>query len=413
MKIQKEKFYTIIFVIVIFSQLYMSSFRFNTFLQITVLFLFLLFEKIIFTKSLLRQIAPLFLIFFIGLAGTLIHSYALVNIIKDIFHIIKPINGLLIGYLFYKKINDFEKFIRTIVVAGFVSAIIHFGTILLFSDITSVNGIRELARDNFLELFSFFFLIFHKKFRNTNLFQTKSKHYLYIGVLTLSCILYFSRTMIVSAIILLMSIYGYTYITRKGLKVITAVIILIGAFYMYLFSVKIDRNQPGLESFLFKIKNAPSEIFKTKIDRENHKDLWDHWRGYEAKRAYALMQENPSSFVFGNGYGSLVNLKFFAPLTENSNDKGLKFISELHNGFAYILYKIGILGLVIYLYFLIRLYKTIYDKITIYSIYISAIGLVYLFTTLTITGIYNSRDIIIFVLGALLFFESKDRKAIP
>lgn len=413
MKIQKEKFYTIIFVIVIFSQLYMSSFRFNTFLQITVLFLFLLFEKIIFTKSLLRQIAPLFLIFFIGLAGTLIHSYALVNIIKDIFHIIKPINGLLIGYLFYKKINDFEKFIRTIVVAGFVSAIIHFGTILLFSDITSVNGIRELARDNFLELFSFFFLIFHKKFRNTNLFQTKSKHYLYIGVLTLSCILYFSRTMIVSAIILLMSIYGYTYITRKGLKVITAVIILIGAFYMYLFSVKIDRNQPGLESFLFKIKNAPSEIFKTKIDRENHKDLWDHWRGYESKRAYALMQENPSSFVFGNGYGSLVNLKFFAPLTENSNDKGLKFISELHNGFAYILYKIGILGLVIYLYFLIRLYKTIYDKITIYSIYISAIGLVYLFTTLTITGIYNSRDIIIFVLGALLFFESKDRKAIP
>ncbi len=413
MKIQKEKFYTILFVIVIFSQLYVSSFRFNTFLQIAVLFLFLLSEKINFSKSLLRQIVPLFFIFFIGLAGTLIHSYVLVNIIKDIFHIIKPINGLLIGYLFYKKINDFEKFIRTIVVAGFVSAILHFGTIFIFSDITSVNGIRELARDNFLELFSLFFLIFYKKFQKTNLFQTRSKHYLFTAVITLSCILYFSRTMIVSAIILLMSIYGYTYITRKGLKVIMAVIILIAAFYMYLFSVKIDRNQPGLESFLFKIKNAPSEIFKTKIDRENHKDLWDHWRGYEAKRAYALMQENPSSFVFGNGYGSLVNLKFYAPLTENPNDKGLKFISELHNGFAYILYKIGILGLIIYLYFLTRLYKTIYDKITIHSNYISAIGLVFLFTTLTITGIYNSRDIIIFILGALLFFESKDEKAIP
>ena len=32
-----------------------------------------------------------------------------------------------------------------------------------------------------------------------------------------------------------------------------------------LFSIKISRNQPGLESFLYKIKNAPSEIFKTKI----------------------------------------------------------------------------------------------------------------------------------------------------
>ena len=29
------------------------------------------------------------------------------------------------------------------------------------------------------------------------------------------------------------------------------------------------------------------------------------------------------------------------------------------------------------------------------------------FTTLTITGIFNKRDIIIFLLGALLFFSSK------
>ena len=38
-------------------------------------------------------------------------------------------------------------------------------------------------------------------------------------------------------------------------------------------------------------------------------------------------------------------------------------------------------------------------------VFISGIGLVYVFTTLTITGIYNGRDVIIFILGGLLYFE--------
>jgi O-antigen ligase len=410
MKFTATKFYTFLFVIVVLAQLYLPSFKVNVFLQLSVLALYFFFEKATVNQKFFKIIAPLIVLFLLGFLGMLFHRYSFFNISKDIFHFIKPITGMLIGYFFYKKINDFKKFVHTIVVAGFASAIIHFGIIFVFSDFTSVNGIRELARDNFLELFSLFFLVFYKKFQNSNLFKNRTKHYLYATILTISCILYFSRTMIVVAIILLLSVYGYTYITRKGLKIIMVIIILIAAFYSYLFSVKIDRNQQGLESFLFKIKNAPSEIFKTKINRYDHKDLWDHWRGYEAKRAFALMQENPSSFVFGNGYGSLVNLKFFAPLTDNSNDKGMKFISELHNGFAYILYKTGVLGLIIYLCFLIQLYKIIYDKRHLPAIYISGIGLVFLFTTLTITGIYNARDIIVFILGGLLFFESNYQK---
>ena len=42
--------------------------------------------------------------------------------------------------------------------------------------------------------------------------------------------------------------------------------------------------------------------------------------------------------------------------------------------------------------------------------FVSAIGLTFLFTTLTITGIYNPRDVIVFILGALLFFEANNQK---
>ena len=211
--------------------------------------------------------------------------------------------------------------------------------------------------------------------------------------------------MMVLAILLLLSINGYTKITMKGLKAMGIFLLAIIGFYIFLHSIKIDRGKPGLEAFLFKVKIAPEEIFKTRIDRENHKELWDHWRGYEAKRAFDLMTEYPSSFVFGTGYGSLVNLKFEAPLT--GENKGMKFISELHNGFAYVFYKTGIIGLIIYLSFLISLYKVIYKNSNYATAFISSIGILYFFTTLTITGIYNSRDIIIFILGALLFFKDK------
>lgn len=405
MKINSTKFYSGLFVIVILLQLYLPSFKLNIIFQLFLLALFFFYEKIKVNIEFYKIITPLFLLFFIGFIGAIINNFGMFNIIKDISHFLKPITGLLIGYLFYKKIDNLKTFTKTIVLVGFISAIIHFIIVFGFSKTNTVAEIREYGRDNYLELFSFFFLSFYKKLTNDNLFDNKLNYRIVFWVLLLSCILYLSRTMMVLAILLLLSINGYTKITTKGLKVMGIFFLAIIGFYIFLHSIKIDRGKPGLEAFLFKVKIAPEEIFKTRIDRENHKELWDHWRGYEAKRAFDLMTEYPSSFVFGTGYGSLVNLKFEAPLT--GENKGMKFISELHNGFAYVFYKTGIIGLIIYLSFLISLYKVIYKNSNYATIFISSIGILYFFTTLTITGIYNSRDIIVFILGALLFFKDK------
>lgn len=404
MKINATKFYTSLFVIVLFLQLYLPSFKANIFIQIAVLVLFFSIEKKTISKPFLKTIAPIIAIFFLGFIGALIHKYPLMNGIKDFFHFIKPLLGIGIGYYFYKKINNFKLFAKTIVLVGFTSAIIHFGILLFFSNVDTVSGVREFGKDNFLELFGLLFLGFYKKFQNERLFSKRLHHTIVFYTLLFSCILYLSRTMIVVAIIALLSIYGYSVITKTTIKVIMALLVLLVGFYAYLYSINVQRDKPGIEAFLYKVKVAPAELFKTKIDRENHADLWDHWRGYEAKRAIALMNDNPSSYVFGTGYGSLVNLKFKAPLTNDGN--GMKFISELHNGYIYILYKTGILGIIIYMIFLIRLYKIIYSNKNMESIFISAIGLIFIFTTLTITGIYNTNDTIIFILGALLFLKN-------
>ena len=204
------------------------------------------------------------------------------------------------------------------------------------------------------------------------------------------------------------SMLGYAKITKGTLKFIGFAFLLIGLLYAYLFSVKIDRNAKGVEAFLYKIKIAPEEIFKTKVDRENHKELWDHWRGYEAKRALALMDKNPSSYIYGTGYGSLINLKFKAPLGE----KDMKHISRIHNGYVFVLYKTGIVGLVLYLLFLIKLYLNVYKRSeTKEQLFITrtivSISVFYFFSSLIITGIYIPIDAVVFVLGGLLAFENK------
>lgn len=410
MKINKNIFYQSLLCIILLLQIYLPSFKINVFLQLTVLIFYFFFEKPIFKLTFFKLILPLILICILGFISSAIYTNPIELIIKDFIHFLKPLLGLILGYLIFKEITVKEKLIKTIVITGFISAIIHFLIIIFLTDFGtgSIHSLRAYTKDNFLELFALFFLGYYQYFYKIKIFKSRNIYKIIFFTILFSCIFYFSRTMIVIAIVLFFSVYGYLKLTLKSLKIIIIGIFSISILYVYLYSTKIERNKPGIEAFLFKIKIAPEELLKTKIDRENHKDLWDHWRGYEAKRAIVLMNKNPLSYILGTGYGSLVNLKFYAPL---SNDrKGMKYISVLHNGYLYILYKVGFLGLILYLIFLFKLYKFIYRVKNFNTIFISAIGVFYFFTTLTITGIFNSYDTIIIILGCLLFsyFNNKN-----
>ena len=397
--------YIPLFVIVILLQLYLSSFRLNIIIQMGVIgFLFFLNNKI-FSKKFLNQLVPFIFLFLFGFIGTLLHKYDFIDVIKDNFHFIKPIVGLCIGYLIFRKINDFRLFVQVIVITGLISAFIHLFIVFFMTDFGSgsISRIRLFTKDNFLELFSIFFLLFYKKYAGRPLFPNTFYSLFILGVLLFSSMLYFSRTMIAMAIILTLSVYGYTQINKRVIVFAGVGVLSVVGLYIYLNNANIKRGASGIEGFLYKVKIAPEEIFSAQINRDNHRDLWDHWRAYEAKRAYALMKQQPSSFLVGTGHGSLVNLKFYAPLT--GEQKGIRYISELHNGYMYVFYKTGAIGLLVYLFVMFRWYFYLYkNKKNFVAVFISAIGLIYMFSTLTITGLYNTRDIITFVLGGLLFF---------
>lgn len=398
---------SLLFSIVVLCEIYIVSFRTNLLIQFAFLSLLIVSGKGIVSKQLLKTLLPIFIIFIVGFFGFFWNDYLIVDFIKDFSHFIKPLIAITVGYLTFKSINDASSFLKTIIVVAVITAIIHLIGVFGFSNLMkgSIHEAREFGLDNFIEIYALYLLILSPKY-DIQTFDKPFHKKIIIIILVVSIIFYFSRTMLGMIIILGFSFYGFAKLTSKSIKVIGVLLLMLFLFYGYLGTIKLERNSKGIEALMYKIKIAPSEVFNAKVNKDDHKKLWDHWRAYEAKRAISLMQDNPSSFIIGTGYGSLVNLKFKAPLGEN----GMRYISVLHNGYIFILYKTGILGMFFYLLFLINLYLRIYHnythtQINFFKILISTIGIYFLFTSIIITGIYIPKDAILFILGGALFFE--------
>ena len=351
------------------------------------------------------------LLFVLGFIGSFFYKNSSIDLFKDCLYFSKPVIGLFLGYCVFKVINDRFLFFKIFVFLALFCAGIHLFGIIFLSNFykSSVSDIRDgFGFDNFLEIFCFFFLLSVPKTIIKPVFKNNIYRKIALLVLFASIFLYFSRTMILMMILLSISFFGYTKLNQTTAKILGLLIVFLMLSAVVLNSIKIERNSKGIEALFYKIKMAPAEVFNSKIDRDNHKQLWDRWRAYEAKRAFYLMSEYKFGVFTGTGFGSLVNLKFMAPLSE----KKMKYISRLHNGYVFIFYKTGIFGLLLYLSFLVLLYLKIYANnknavAILFAKIISSIGLFYFISTLIITGLYISKDIVIFMLGGALFFNNQ------
>ncbi|MEE9406940.1 MAG: O-antigen polymerase [Polaribacter sp.] len=380
------------------------------------LVLILFYSKI--SSKLFNSISFLVLILGIGCISSLFQSQTLYNFIKDLTYFTKPILAIITGYLIAKKIVNFSRFLAIIIYITFFFSIIHIINIVVNVDfsISSRSDIRKVGGiSNISEVFVLIILIGSFKYRFLNVVRNKLLKKVILIITIISFTLYFSRTMIVAFIILLSSIYGYLKITTKGIKYGVLLSLFFGLFYVYLFSIDLDRGKPGLESFFYKMKIAPSEIFTpiNKIDPNNHAYLWDHWRAYEATLAIEQMN-TPITYFVGKGFGSLVDLKFKVLL---GGDEKMRYIPVIHNGYVNIFFKTGIIGVTIYFLFLLDLYLFTYknessEKASIINNLIAGISIYFLFSSLIINGVYNIEEVFTFLLGSLFFFRKQLTKKI-
>jgi hypothetical protein len=398
--LSKHKLYTFLFTICV-AVTYLNNFE----LTYSVWFLTALFTfSHKFSVTFIKQILCFSAILIIGIVVMFSYEYKKYFIIRDFTYMSKPIIGLLLGYQLFKY--NHKKTFRTIVYTGVVIAIIHLlvtVSAILFHNARTVNDIRLYA--GYFSDFEFYvliILIFHEKFE---LNFSRKKLFYFMTLVGISGFMYLARTNFIQLAILALAMKGFLKINRTSLTVLASFIGIVVIGYSAILYINPKRNGPGVEALLYKIKIAPIEPFKTKIDVDDWKDFNDNYRSYEnICTVQQVTAKGTKSVMIGEGIGSTVDLKREVPL----GDMLMRYISILHNGYMTVFLKSGLLGIVIYLISIFLLFKQKESDIPMVenmNLMLVGTGVFLIFSSWVFMGVYNLIDNKSMLIGAFIFYR--------
>lgn len=356
--------------------------------------------------SLFKLIIPYAIILILAIVVSFNFDYQKYLIIRDITYLCKPMIGFLVGYQLCR--HNLQNAFRLIVKTGVFIAICH---LLIILNAIFIFGARTVAEFRFYsgyfsdyEIYTFIILLFHKEFQ---LDFSKKTLRIFTIIVGFSALLYLARTNFIQFVILFLAVKGYLVINKKSLTIIASIILTSIVAYSIIVSTNPRRNAEGLEGFLYKIKVAPMEPFKSKINREDYKDFNDNYRSHEnIMTIRQVTRDGVTPTVFGKGVGSQIDLKQKVWL----GDMELRYISILHNGFMIVFLKTGLLGILIYLFtitYFFRKVKT--EKPIVNTINLLFIGTgVFLFVSNWVfLGFYNLTETKSILIGFLIAYREK------
>lgn len=292
--------------------------------------------------SYLNIVIPLLGIFVIGIIGIFGHEPR--HVFRDLTYSLTPISLIYTGFWIADDKKMWPKFFEILILGGIIIALIHLSKFIpnpeLLNSRISIIRAEALNPNVGLVGLSLVLGIFQYRLKMGNLFPKLLPRYIAIPLLLLSFILSFSRTSLVLAIIMSISIMGF--IGRINLRTIATITVLACGFVLIVITTPNDQA----ETFRGKLARSITEIVTIKY--KNYNELNLNWRGYETYRAItAFGSGNEKQKILGQGFGSLVDLGVKMNLAGTDYTE----IPVLHNGYAYILVKTGVLGLFFYAFF--------------------------------------------------------------
>jgi hypothetical protein len=362
-----------------------------------------------YSLGVLKQVFLFCIIAATAFFSSLFNDFLVYNFIRDITYMIKPIIGILVGYQLCK--NKLENPIKLVVNTGVFLAVLHllivaYGVVFVgFRNIHQIRGFAGFFSD--YEVYVIIILLFSKEFQ---LEIKRNRRYLYLLILIISAAFYLSRTNFIQFGILFLAMKGYFVVNRRNVSILASFLIVGLLAYSAVLYYNPKRNGKGIEAFLYKVKIAPTEPFKTKINREDYKDFNDNYRSVENITTLAQMEyDGTFTMLFGKGMGSTVDLKREVWL----DDTLLRYISVLHNGFMTVYLKSGIFGvlcLMLSIIILFRKQKTnIPLQININNL-ITGTAIFLFISYWVFMGFYFKADTKIIILGLLLALSEKNVK---
>ncbi|HPF09987.1 MAG TPA: hypothetical protein PKW08_00720 [Flavobacteriaceae bacterium] len=363
--------------------------------------------------SIVLLMLVLILIGFLGIFSVEAGAY---GFIKDLIYFLRPLTIMLATYFVVSRLEKKSDFFNIIVICGFGFAVwhlLHIGTGLLTMrpNLDKFRGV--FGKLNHVELLALFSIICIKglPIKHT---RYKAIYQFLVICLGISFLLYFSRTMIVVLGIMVMAYYGYLKLNRRGAIALAFLMVLSGAFIVFIRNYEPSNTQdPGIGTmFLEKLKNSYTEAFEpVEFDRfkMDRRELWPRWRAYEAN---LVLTENDKEKLWftGQGFGSTVDVGFEIIL----DGAYIQHLPTTHNGLAYVYLKTGILGLLVYFSIIGLLYLYYYKKDATdhpvsYHRVLAACAFYMLASSMVVTGIFKQYEMISFLLGGTFALKQFDR----
>lgn len=342
-----------------------------------------------------------------GLINICLYKYDIRDYIRDLVRFLTPIIFIAYGvYLqIYRKIN-----IRTIYISIVISSMIieirHL-ILLVFNINNILNGIsiRGIGGNgSYITSIAIIILLFFKDADLFNKAKFKTNRTLILLFILTLFMLYLSRT---HYLIVICGIIINLFINRK-VNIIRIVKFIISACIIASICISIVPKNT-MTQFVNKFSQSFTEI-SSKVSEWNEISINNNWRGYEVYRTKLLFNEsNTYELLFGFGFGKRVDLNIEIYL----GSEKFTNIPVLHNGYYYIVLKCGVVGLILYIIFLLYImfskYKYVINDNFDYKL-LSTIGISVILTTYVVTGIYNRGSIFIFclIIGSVICKDAKE-----
>lgn len=350
-------------------------------------------------------IISLLILLFAGIS-TLRYQYPIYNVIRDTTYLLKPILGLLIGYQLTKSIKTYNIF-KVMVYAGFVLAIIHFIAIFISSFVIRVNNLHDLryyaGYFSDFEVYAVIILIFSSKFQLDFSPKQRTRLLIFIG---LSSFIYFARTNFLQYVCLAIAMLGYFRLTKRSIIAISSLMIAGLSVYAVIYYSNPNRGAKGFEAFLYKVKIAPFEPFKTKINQNDWKEFNDNYRSFE--NIITLKQvaaEGTEAIILGKGLGSSIDIG--REMWTNDNEF-IRYVPTLHNSYMTIYLKSGLLGvmfLILFIVYLLNNKKSPIPLVQSINYLMIGTGVFLILSNWVFMGLYFKVDNKAILIGSLICYR--------
>lgn len=305
-------------------------------------------------------------IFVVGLASSVYanttgNSVEGINLQRDIGIIVSYLLFLIGGYLFAYDRSTFRLGLVILVLVGLIVSVVHliqFG-IVVSGNVSSLYLLRLSAGrgsvTEYAALFAGVILL-----ADPVMERYKSHLRFGIGFLALSILLTLSRGLILD-ILMFGLILAALAVRGSGplrldafnlIRTVGIVILSVAATYLIVkWTLPVAFNFVK-DQFVTKLVNSFTEVSGTNLETRNQ--IADNYRAFELKHVISLFTDS-STFVqwVGQGWGSTLRFGFETASTKSNFSR--TEAPFLHNGYAYYVMKTGIIGVVLYVCFLLHL----------------------------------------------------------